>query len=550
MGSQFPPPNQITMDNNIANALRIFDIVTSSNYISIDTITGSEKIDLGENTYMNFNKLIFSDDAPPSVQFSQIYAVGLNLFVESEFDMEIRAGDDLIISNGWDDLTGDITLLSENNLHFTTNSGDLNINLTGGSMNLLNGKIFVFENAAGDSEFEIKNIGATTVSTLQLGDSFTIEEISGNFVSSGLAYPTADGTKFQLMTTNGLGSLSFADLPTSIESGFWDSTTNTQTPPPSDGKVIWDNATQINSSNIFLEYTTINGFDGSTFIQSIQADDIFEIAAVGSLGNTQKWKVTTNTDNTTYATLGVTLLSGTVQFSNNSKLQIFFQTQASGSLFTPGGVSGNIQYNNAGAFGGILDSSWDGTTFRLGSGSSNSSAIFQMKSTTQGILFPFMTTTQKLAISTPTSGLIIFDSDVILPQWHDGQKWLGPHTFRFTNRTGGTAVIGECISIDTANDFSIKYPAGGGDRSVIGVVVEGGANLSEIVVASGGIADCFVRGGDTIISGDYLESDAGTPGRWRKDAGISNSSAAQCLEASASGSDRMVRCFISFPPLN
>lgn len=52
----------------------------------------------------------------------------------------------------------------------------------------------------------------------------------------------------------------------------------------------------------------------------------------------------------------------------------------------------------------------NGTTVSIGSPSS-ASAILEVASTSQGVLFPRMTQAQRLAISSPTSGLIVYQTD-------------------------------------------------------------------------------------------------------------------------------------------
>lgn len=86
---------------------------------------------------------------------------------------------------------------------------------------------------------------------------------------------------------------------------------------------------------------------------------------------------------------------------------------ADGNLFLKAGIggSGNLYITpnngNVSAFGLFAN----GTGFNIGLGLSTvASASFQINSTTQGFLPPRMTTTQKNAIASPASGLVVYDS--------------------------------------------------------------------------------------------------------------------------------------------
>ena len=55
----------------------------------------------------------------------------------------------------------------------------------------------------------------------------------------------------------------------------------------------------------------------------------------------------------------------------------------------------------------------------------NSSAKVQIDSTTKGFLPPRMTTTQKTSISTPASGLVVYDTSTNFLSYYDGVTWVG-----------------------------------------------------------------------------------------------------------------------------
>ncbi len=75
-------------------------------------------------------------------------------------------------------------------------------------------------------------------------------------------------------------------------------------------------------------------------------------------------------------------------------------------------VNGNDQYSNVPGNVGI------------GTSTPNSSAILDLSSTTKGLLLPRMSTAQRLAIPTPSEGLMVFDWQNRRPWIYDGVIWL------------------------------------------------------------------------------------------------------------------------------
>jgi hypothetical protein len=65
----------------------------------------------------------------------------------------------------------------------------------------------------------------------------------------------------------------------------------------------------------------------------------------------------------------------------------------------------------------------NGTPVVFGSAVYNVSALVQMNSTTRGFLPPVMTTTQKNAIASPASGLVVYDSTTNKLCCYNGSTW-------------------------------------------------------------------------------------------------------------------------------
>jgi hypothetical protein len=59
----------------------------------------------------------------------------------------------------------------------------------------------------------------------------------------------------------------------------------------------------------------------------------------------------------------------------------------------------------------------------IGTSSPNASAILDAQSTTKGVRFPNMTTTQKNAISSPAAGLVVFDTTLSKLAVYSGAAW-------------------------------------------------------------------------------------------------------------------------------
>ena len=59
----------------------------------------------------------------------------------------------------------------------------------------------------------------------------------------------------------------------------------------------------------------------------------------------------------------------------------------------------------------------------IGTTSPNASAILDAQSTTKGVRFPNMTTTQKTAVATPAAGLVVFDTTLAKLCVYSGVAW-------------------------------------------------------------------------------------------------------------------------------
>ena len=99
-------------------------------------------------------------------------------------------------------------------------------------------------------------------------------------------------------------------------------------------------------------------------------------------------------------------------------------------IFAP---TGNVQFQNGGTYTDIP------------------SAKVAVNSTTQGVLLPRMTTTQRNAITTPATGLMVFNTDQKRVNFYDGAAWqYSPTAFTGTAAPTTTPlVVGDTFTDST-----------------------------------------------------------------------------------------------------
>jgi hypothetical protein len=88
----------------------------------------------------------------------------------------------------------------------------------------------------------------------------------------------------------------------------------------------------------------------------------------------------------------------------------YWESYSSGGQFLPlsgGTVSGGTVFTS----GLTANTFYSQTQVGIGSSNPDAAAIFEIASTTQGALFPRMTKTQRDAIPSPPTGLILFVTD-------------------------------------------------------------------------------------------------------------------------------------------
>ena len=178
--------------------------------------------------------------------------------------------------------------------------------------------------------------------------------------------------------------------------------------------------------------------------------------------------------------------SGLVIFTNSTSL-----SGASGSLTIRGGG-----YDTA---ADILFIDKNGAAFKngyvyVGSSTPNASAITQIDSTTKGFLPPRMTSTQRDAIASPATGLVVYNTTLNSTDTFDGARWRTDSETIVTNRQTASYTLalsdrGKLLEMNSASANTATIPLNSSVPFPIGSkidVTQYGAGATTIT-ATGGV---------------------------------------------------------------
>lgn len=132
-------------------------------------------------------------------------------------------------------------------------------------------------------------------------------------------------------------------------------------------------------------------------------------------------------------------------YTRQINAQYYYGNSPFESFFGSGGNTGiNLVINN------IVYGKFAATTGNLilqngGTFTDIPSARLQVNSTTQGLLPPRMTNAQKLAISSPATGLLAYDTDLAALSEYNGTAWIAPYKFIVTTQGTVSGVLTETI---------------------------------------------------------------------------------------------------------
>ncbi len=307
---------------------------------------------------------------------------------------------------------------------------------------------------------QVKNIGATTITSTQWG--------YVGAMNQGVA--TTDNVQFADLTATGTTSL--------------------------------DGAVTINESGADVDFRVEGDAEPNLFFIDASTDRV----GIGTNTPTKKFHVEIDSDTdsalfkTTSGSTGIKIES-----SGTNEAYCFFGNGTYSAEMGMVGTTGDYYFETPNGTEEFRIHNGGGIS--VNGGTKDASSLIDVNGTTQGARpIPSVTTTQRNAISSPATGLQVYNTDRDLIEWYDGDVWLNCHTVKLTNKSGAALAEGDCVVIDPANANSVDTLTTIQDNFIVGVIVEGGANNAEVTFAASGIWNVKFKANQNVSPRDWVVS--------------------------------------------
>jgi hypothetical protein len=197
--------------------------------------------------------------------------------------------------------------------------------------------------------------------------------------------------------------------------------------------LTFKSTTGVGTTDFIRFYTGNNGANLAVNMTNSGNVQIGSFSAQGKLGvHGDAVNFSPSADNSSNG-IGATILGQNVATATSALARLYmtgWNSAHAGTLdLRSGSVVGSTinMYNVAGTktvyFNTDGDSYITSGNVGIGTSSPNASAILDAQSTTKGVCFPNMTTTQKNAVSAPAAGLVVFDTTLAKLCVYSGSAW-------------------------------------------------------------------------------------------------------------------------------
>ena len=342
--------------------------ITGSNTFKGDQTFSGSLIPVGSGSY---------DLGTPSNPFRHLYLSSASLYIDGQkvlgsTNQELQITTDngqsiKILESGTDTIT------------FQTVDGDIQLKSSGGGNVLLDptsGSIDIRGNIQVQDGFKILSSGGNSVvfgddiivsGSANFTNGITINGTSYTAATSGTSGTSGSNGSSGTSGSNGSSGTAGTSGSSGISNSFFNYQADTQTISgnPGNGHIIWNNAIQTGSTQINISDIDQQGNNLDVFLSQLKSGSRITLQDKSIQGNYQVWDIGTPTDNTTYWSFPVTLVSATHQISNNDEILFIITT-------TPSGTSGSSGSNGSSGTSGSSGS--NGSSGTSGSSGSNGSS--------------------------------------------------------------------------------------------------------------------------------------------------------------------------------